>query len=51
MGRALIAVGAVIWLAALVAAIRDRKARRLTRIATVVILLGAAVAAVILYTR
>jgi len=51
MGRALIALGAIVWIAALIATVRDRKSKQLTRVVTLVILVAAAAVAVILYIR
>lgn len=51
MGRILIIAGAAIWVAALIAAVRDARARRITRIATVIVLIAAAVAAGYFFLR
>ena len=51
MGRAIILLGVFMWVAAVIAVVRDRRARRFTRIAAIVLLVAAALGAVVLWVR
>ena len=51
MGRAIFIVGGVIWVAALIAVARDRRARRVTKIAALLLLVAAVVGAIVLLVR